>query len=100
MSTGSIIDGEPNTACQALALKRALVQLVADAGMAAIDATTMALINAPIDYAFMQKFGGGTTAHAATRATQASARVGNFAAAQVESHLADIDKRLMQLGGS
>lgn len=99
-TTGQVIDGEPNVACQALALKRALVQLVADAGMTAIDQPTMDLLNKPVDLAYMQKFGGGTTAHATARATQASARVGNFAVAQVESHLAAIDARLKALGGS
>lgn len=100
MSVGSVIDGEPNVAAQALALKRALVQVVADAAYKSIDDATMELLMVPVDLNHMYKFGGGTTAHATTRATLASARVGNFAVAQVESHLADIDKRITQLGGS
>lgn len=100
MSVGSIIDGEPNTAARALALKRALVEVVSDAGSGAIDDTTMALLNTPVDLLHMYKFGGGTTVHNTTRTTLASSRVGNFVAAQYESHLAAIDVRIKQLGGS
>lgn len=100
MSDGTVIDGEPNVAAKCLALKRALVQNVADAAYKSIDDATMALLMVPVDLNHMYKFGGGTTAHATTRGTQASARVGNFAAAQVESHLAEIDSRLKVLGGS
>lgn len=100
MSVGSVIDGEPNIAAQALAIKRALVQVIADAPYKSIDDATMALLQVPVDLNHMYKFGGGTTAHAPTRGTLATARVGNFVAAQYESHLADIDARLKALGGS
>jgi len=100
MSIGTTIDGEPTNATKALALKRALVETVADAGIGAIDDTTMALLNVPVDLLHMYKFGAGTTAHNTTRTTLASSRVGNFVAAQVETHLAAIDNRLKQLGGS
>lgn len=100
MSDGTTIDGEPNTAAKALAIKRALIQTVADAAQGSIDNTTMALLNTPVDLLHMYRYGGGTTAHAATRGQQASARVGNFNVAQVESHLADIDKQIIKLGGT
>jgi hypothetical protein len=100
VSIGTVIDGEPNVATQALALKRALVEIVADAGMAAIDTTTMALLNQHVDLAYMQKFGGGVAIDKGQRATVASARVGNFAAAQVETYLAAIDAQLKKLGGT
>lgn len=100
MSTGSVIDGEPSVAAKALALKRALVETVADAGINGIDNVTMALLNTPVDLLLMYQFGGGTTAHNTTRGSLASSRVANFAAAQVETHLAAIDTRIKQLGGS
>jgi|SRR5579864_72784 len=99
MSIGSIIDAEPTTAAKVLALKRALVETVADA-YPGIDNTTMDLLNFQVDLLHMYKFGGGTTAHNTTRLTLASSRVGNFAAAQVETHLAAIDARIKQLGGT
>ncbi len=100
MSVGSTIDGEPNVAAKALAIKRALVETVSDAGAGAIDDTTMALLNQPVDLLHMYKFGGGVTVHNTTRTTLASSRVGNFVAAQVENHLAAIDVRIKQLGGT
>ncbi len=100
MSVGSTIDGEPNVAAKALALKRALVEVVSDAGSGTIDDVTMALLNTHVDLLHMYKFGGGVTAHNTTRTTLASSRVGNFVAAQVENHLASIDLRIKQLGGS
>lgn len=100
MSVGSIIDAEPTAATKALALKRALIETVADAGASGIDPQTMALLTAQIDLLHMNKFGGGVTGHNTTRTTPASARVNNFAVAKVEEHLADIDRRLTALGGS
>lgn len=100
MSDGTTIDGEPNVAAKVLAIKRALIQNVADAAQGAIDSTTMNLLNTQVDLLHMYRFGGGTTAHAPTRGTQASSRVGNFNVAQVESHLADIDKQITKLGGT
>ncbi|SRR6266699_1738944 len=100
MSIGSVIDGQPNVAARALALKRALVETVADAGAGTIDDATMALLTSYVDLLHMYKFGGGTTAHNVTRTTTATSRVGNFVAAQTETHLASIDVRLKQLGGS
>src|SRR5690242_20155764 len=100
MSIGTTIDGEPNVACQALALKRALVQLVSDAGLSAIAGKTMVLLQIPVDYSHMQKYGGGVTAHAATRTQPGSQRVQIFSVSVVENHLADIDNQLKALGGS
>ena len=100
MSIGTTIDGEPNVACQALALKRALIETVSDAGLKNIDDTTMALLNKQIDLVHMFKFGGGVTSHNGTRTNAGSARVGNFAVADVENHLAAIDLQLKKLGGS
>jgi hypothetical protein len=100
MSIGTTIDAEPNPAAQALALKRALVELIADATPAAIDATTLDLLMKPVDLRHMLKFGGGTTSHNTTRTQAASLRVANFNVAQVENHLADIDKRIKALGGA
>jgi len=100
MSIGTIIDSQPNTACTVLALKRALIETVSDAGLTAIDPQTMALLALQVDLPFMNKFGGGVTSHNTTRTTPASARVQNFQVAKVEEHLADIDRRLKALGGS
>lgn len=100
MSIGSIIDGEPNVAAQVLALKRALIETVSDAGVKNIDAKTLALLVQPVNLEHMLKFGGGVTSHNTTRITTASARVSNFEVAQVENHLAAIDTQLKALGGS
>src|SRR3954469_21950130 len=100
MSVGSIIDAEPNPACQALALKQALIETIADASLKAIDDGTMALLVKPVNLQHMNKFGGGTTSHNATRTNAGSARVGNFEVQAVENHLADIDRQLKKLGGS
>lgn len=100
MSVGSIIDGEPNVACQALALKRALIETVSDAGIKNIDAKTLALLVQPVNLEHMMKFGGGVTSHNSTRVNAGSARVQNFEVAAVENHLADIDRQLKALGGS
>lgn len=100
MSTGTIIDGEPNVVCKALALKRALIETVSDAGPTAIDPASMALLTQIVDLQFMNKFGQGVTANNPTRINPGSARTGNFYTAKVEEHLADIDRRLKALGGS
>jgi len=100
MSIGTVIDAQPNTACTVLALKRALIETVADAGLKAIDDQSMALLTQIVDLAFMGKFGGNVTSHNTTRTTPGSARVQNFQVAKVEEHLADIDRRLKALGGS
>lgn len=100
MSIGSIIDAEPNVAAKCLAIKRALIETVSDAGTKNIDAKTLALINKNVNLDLMLKFGGGVTAHNATRTIPGSARVGNFEVAKVEEYLADIDRQLTALGGS
>jgi len=100
MSIGSVIDGEPNVACQALALKRALIETVSDAGLANIDSKTMDLLMKQIDLRHMFKFGGGVTSHNTTRTNPGSARVANFVVQDTENHLADIDRQLKALGGS
>lgn len=100
MSVGSIIDGEPNAVCQALALKRALIETVSDAGATAFDAKSLALVTQVIDLNHMNKFGGGVTSHNTTRTAPGSTRVQNFQVAQVEEHLAAIDRQLKALGGS
>ena len=100
MSIGTFIDGEPNIAAQCLALKRALVETVADAPQGKIDQATMDLLSFQVDLLHMYRFGAGTTAHNATRTTAASARVGNFVAAQHETHLAAIDLQIKKLGGT
>jgi hypothetical protein len=97
---GQTIDAEPSIAAQCLAIKRALVETVADAGLKAIDDQTLALLMVPVDLAFLQKFGGGITAHNTTRTNPASPRVGNFNVARVEEHLAAIDRQLIKLGGT
>jgi hypothetical protein len=100
MSIGTTIDSEPNVAATALALKRALIETVSDAGLTAIDAQTMALLAFTVDLPFMQKFGGGVTSHNTTRTTPGSPRTGNFYTAKIEEHLADIDRRIKALGGT
>jgi hypothetical protein len=100
MSVGSTIDAEPNAVCKALALKRALIETVADAGATAFDPVSMALLTQAIDLNHMNKFGGGVTGHNTTRTAAGSARVQNFQVAKVEEHLADIDRQLKALGGS
>jgi len=100
MSDGTVIDGEPNVAAKCLALKRALIQNVADAAQGSIDGATMDLLQLPVDLLHMYHFGGGTTAHATTRQTVASSRVANFNVAQVESYLAAIDAKITKLGGT
>lgn len=100
MTIGSIIDAEPNAVCQALALKRALIETVSDAGAGAFDAKTLRLLRKEIDLEFMNNFGGGVTAHKTNRLTPGSTRVQNFNVARVEEYLADIDRQLLALGGS
>lgn len=100
MSIGTVIDGESTTEQKCLALKRALIETVADAGPANISPKTLALLLVPVDLNFMLQFGGGTTARNGKRTQAGSSRSGNSHVAMIENHLADIDKQLVALGGS
>lgn len=100
MSVGTVVDGESTTEQKILALKRALIETVADCGPANISTKSLQLLLVPVDLNFVLQFGGGTTARNGKRTQAGSARSGNSVMAIVENHLADIDKQLVALGGS